>query len=177
MAIVIRKPGQIGALLRRQLERDRDLVARVALETAQRGLAKAIAETDRQGLVDRGTFKLSWKAERVPGGAELRNDAPYAAVIEYGRRPGRPGPPLAPILAWVHRKLVANGQVQEVRGDGVVGEQPYLEPGQGFRYTSGAVLETPVGAMQGSYEMLDADGITFDAPIAPFTLAMPGTIH
>ncbi len=71
----------------------------------------------------------------------------------------------------------ANGQVQEVRGDGVVGEQPYLEPGQGFRYTSGAVLETPVGAMQGSYEMLDADGITFDALIAPFTLAMPGTIH
>ncbi len=71
----------------------------------------------------------------------------------------------------------ANGQVQEVRGDGVVGEQPYLEPGQGFRYTSGAVLETPVGAMQGRYEMLDDDGVTFDAPIAPFTLAMPGTIH
>ena len=71
----------------------------------------------------------------------------------------------------------ANGQVQEVRGDGVVGEQPYLEPGQGFRYTSGAVLETPVGAMQGSYEMQDDDGVTFDAPIAPFTLAMPGTIH
>ena len=71
----------------------------------------------------------------------------------------------------------ANGQVQEVRGDGVVGEQPYLEPGQGFRYTSGAVLETPVGAMEGSYEMLGEDGVTFDAPIAPFTLAMPGTIH
>lgn len=71
----------------------------------------------------------------------------------------------------------ANGQVQEVRGDGVVGEQPYLEPGQGFRYTSGAVLETPVGAMQGRYEMLDDDGVTFEAPIAPFTLAMPGTIH
>lgn len=71
----------------------------------------------------------------------------------------------------------ANGQVQEVRGDGVVGEQPYLKPGQGFRYTSGAVLETPVGAMEGSYEMLDDQGATFDAPIAPFTLAMPGTIH
>lgn len=71
----------------------------------------------------------------------------------------------------------ANGQVQEVRGDGVVGEQPYLEPGQGFRYTSGAVIETPVGSMQGSYEMQDDDGVTFDAPIAPFTLAMPGTIH
>lgn len=71
----------------------------------------------------------------------------------------------------------ANGQVQEVRGDGVVGEQPCLEPGQGFRYTSGAVLETPVGAMQGSYAMLDGDGVAFDATIAPFTLAMPGTIH
>jgi ApaG protein len=71
----------------------------------------------------------------------------------------------------------ANGKVQEVRGDGVVGEQPYLKPGQGFRYTSGAILETPVGAMEGSYEMLADDGVSFDAPIAPFTLAMPGTIH
>lgn len=71
----------------------------------------------------------------------------------------------------------ANGKVQEVRGDGVVGEQPYLLPGQGFRYSSGAVLETPVGAMQGSYQMLADDGHRFDAPIAPFTLAMPGLLH
>ncbi len=71
----------------------------------------------------------------------------------------------------------ANGKVQEVRGEGVVGEQPHLKPGQGFRYTSGAVLETPVGAMQGSYQMLTDDGVHFDAPIPPFTLAMPGTIH
>ncbi|MFZ8984324.1 MAG: Co2+/Mg2+ efflux protein ApaG [Steroidobacteraceae bacterium] len=71
----------------------------------------------------------------------------------------------------------ANGKVQEVEGDGVVGEQPHLQPGQGFRYTSGAVLETPVGAMQGAYEMLADDGIAFDAPIPAFTLAIPGTIH
>jgi len=71
----------------------------------------------------------------------------------------------------------ANGKVQEVRGEGVVGEQPHLKPGQGFRYTSGAVLETPVGAMQGSYQMVSDDGERFDAPIAPFTLAMPGTLH
>ena len=71
----------------------------------------------------------------------------------------------------------ANGKVQEVRGDGVVGEQPHLKPGQGFRYTSGAVLETPVGAMQGSYQMVADDGVRFDAPIAPFTLAMPGQMH
>ena len=71
----------------------------------------------------------------------------------------------------------SNGKVQEVRGEGVVGEQPYLKPGQGFRYSSGAVLETPVGAMQGSYQMVGDDGSQFDAPIAAFRLAMPGLLH
>lgn len=71
----------------------------------------------------------------------------------------------------------ANGKVQEVSGDGVVGEQPYLEPGQRFRYSSGAVLETPVGSMQGLYRMIAEDGMSFDAPIAPFTLAVPGLLH
>ena len=58
----------------------------------------------------------------------------------------------------------ANGNVKETRGDGVVGEQPYLKPGQGFRYSSGAVIETPVGTMQGSYQMMADDGQQFDAP-------------
>ena len=71
----------------------------------------------------------------------------------------------------------ANGGVNEVRGDGVVGEQPRLEPGQGFRYSSGAVLETPVGTMQGSYQMIDADGEPFEAPIPLFRLAMPGILQ
>jgi ApaG protein len=71
----------------------------------------------------------------------------------------------------------ANGKVEEVRGEGVVGEQPHLKPGQGFRYSSGAVLETPVGAMQGSYEMITDDGMRFDAPIAAFRLAMPGIVQ
>lgn len=71
----------------------------------------------------------------------------------------------------------ANGKVQEVRGEGVVGEQPRLEPGQGFRYTSGAVLETPVGSMHGSYRMQAEDGRHFDAPIEAFSLAMPGMLH
>jgi ApaG protein len=71
----------------------------------------------------------------------------------------------------------ANGRVQEVNGDGVVGEQPYLNPGEVFRYSSGAVLETPVGSMQGIYRMEADDGISFDAPIAPFTLAVPGLLH
>lgn len=71
----------------------------------------------------------------------------------------------------------ANGKTQEVHGDGVLGEQPHLQPGQGFRYSSGTVLETPVGAMQGRYEMLDDDGKRFDAPIPAFRLSMPGILH
>jgi ApaG protein len=71
----------------------------------------------------------------------------------------------------------ADGKVQEVHGDGVVGEQPHLQPGQRFRYSSGAIIETPVGAMQGSYSMQGDDGARFDAPIAPFRLAMPGILN
>ena len=63
--------------------------------------------------------------------------------------------------------------MKETRGDGVVGEQPYLKPGQGFRYFSGAVIESPVGTMQGSYQMMADNGQQFDAPIAPFRLAIP----
>ncbi len=71
----------------------------------------------------------------------------------------------------------ANGKVQEVTGDGVVGQQPHLNPGEIFRYSSGAVLETPVGAMQGSYRMEADNGTNFEAPIPPFTLAVPGVLH
>lgn len=70
-----------------------------------------------------------------------------------------------------------NGKVQEVSGDGVVGEQPYLNPGEQFRYSSGAVLETPVGAMQGRYRMHADNGLDFDAPIPAFTLAVPGLLN
>lgn len=71
----------------------------------------------------------------------------------------------------------ANGKVQEVRGDGVVGEQPHLNPGETFRYSSGAVIETPVGSMHGSYNMQADNGTNFNAPIAPFTLAVPGVLQ
>lgn len=71
----------------------------------------------------------------------------------------------------------ADGKVQEVHGEGVVGEQPHLKPGEGFRYTSGTMLETPVGSMQGSYHMLADDGVEFEAEIVPFTLSVPHTLH
>ncbi|MCC9000531.1 MAG: Co2+/Mg2+ efflux protein ApaG [Candidatus Contendobacter sp.] len=71
----------------------------------------------------------------------------------------------------------ANGKVEEVRGEGVVGEQPHLRPGEGFQYTSGAILETSVGSMKGSYQMLADDGRTFDTDIPPFVLSIPRTLH
>jgi ApaG protein len=71
----------------------------------------------------------------------------------------------------------ANGKVQEVRGPGVVGEQPILEPGDCFEYTSGAVIATQVGTMRGSYQMLSPDGHSFDAEIPVFVLSIPRTLH
>ena len=71
----------------------------------------------------------------------------------------------------------AEDKVQEVRGEGVIGQQPELRPGESFEYTSGCSIATPVGTMKGSYFMEAADGRQFDAPIAEFTLAMPRTLH
>ena len=71
----------------------------------------------------------------------------------------------------------SNGMTQEVRGDGVVGEQPHLSPDEGFRYSSGTVLDTPIGSMQGSYRMRADDGTEFDAVIEPFSLADPKVLH
>ena len=70
-----------------------------------------------------------------------------------------------------------NHDVQEVRGLGVIGEQPKLDPGQSFQYTSGASIATPVGTMRGSYQMMAADGTRFDAPIPEFTLSIPRVLH
>ena len=71
----------------------------------------------------------------------------------------------------------ANGDTKEVRGEGVVGEQPVLQPGESYQYTSGSVLETPVGSMHGSYQMIDAEGRAFDATITPFRLATATVLH
>jgi ApaG protein len=71
----------------------------------------------------------------------------------------------------------ANQYVQEVRGQGVVGEQPVLKPTQSFEYTSGTVLATQVGTMSGSYQMVAEDGTEFDAPIPHFVLSVPRVLH
>jgi ApaG protein len=71
----------------------------------------------------------------------------------------------------------AKGLVQEVRGLGVVGEQPLLQPGQSYEYTSGTSIATSVGTMKGAYQMVAADGTRFDAPIPEFTLSVPRVLH
>jgi len=71
----------------------------------------------------------------------------------------------------------ANGKVEEVRGEGVVGDQPWMRPGDRYQYSSGAVLDTAVGTMRGSYQMLADDGTHFETPIPPFTLSIPRTLH
>lgn len=71
----------------------------------------------------------------------------------------------------------ANNKVQEVKGMGVVGEQPFLRPGESFEYTSGSAIATPVGTMRGTYQMVADDGTKFDAVIPEFTLSMPRVLH
>ena len=70
-----------------------------------------------------------------------------------------------------------DGEVQEVKGEGVVGEKPYLKPGEGFSYTSGTMISTPIGTMHGSYQMVADDGVNFDAEIPSFSLTVPNLLH
>ena len=83
----------------------------------------------------------------------------------------------AQLLSRRWRITDANGKVQEVRGEGVIGQQPHLDPGEDFQYTSGAVLETDLGTMEGSYAMVADDGTCFEVPIPAFTLSVPRTLH
>jgi len=75
--------------------------------------------------------------------------------------------------------IIVDGRndIQEVRGLGVVGEQPLLKPGDSFEYTSGTAISSPVGSMKGSYQMVAEDGLRFDAPIPEFTLSVPRVLH
>lgn len=70
-----------------------------------------------------------------------------------------------------------DGHVEEVRGEGVVGQQPLIDAGTSHSYSSGTVMTTKVGTMQGTYQMLAEDGTRFDAVIKPFRLAVPGALH
>lgn len=109
---------------------------------------------DDQSVPEEGRYVFAYTVQ-------IRNDGKVPARL-LGRR-------------WLITD--GNGKEQEVVGEGVVGEQPWLRPGEGFEYTSGAVLETDIGTMRGSYDVLADDGTRFAAPIPPFTLSIPRTLH
>lgn len=101
---------QLGTELRKRLKLDLQAAEVAARNVAARGVGMAQHVSVADGVVDRGHYVGAWRSRNIRGGAELRNDSPHAAVIEYGRRPGAPGPPIGPILAWVRRKI-AGGQL------------------------------------------------------------------
>ena len=109
--------------------------------------------------------------------AEQSNEADHRFVFAYTITLTNTGDTSAKLISrhWVITD--ANQNVQEVRGQGVVGEQPVLQPGQSFEYSSGTVLATQVGTMSGSYRMIAEDGTGFDAPIPQFVLSVPRVLH
>lgn len=125
------------------------------------------------GVDERG-IAVSVRSEYL---AEPSSPAEKRFVFAYHIRIHNTGKRTVRLLTrhWVITN--AESRTQEVRGDGVVGEQPLLAPGEAFEYTSGTVLETPVGSMHGSYGMLDETGERFESPIPAFTLAIPRVLN
>lgn len=120
------------------------------------------------------TIQVSVTSEYLPSHSQPEDNR-YA--FAYHIRITNKGRAAAQLLSrhWVI--IDANQERQEVRGEGVIGEQPIIEPGTEFQYSSGVVIETTVGTMQGSYQLIDGDGNPFDAPIEPFLLSMPHAVH
>ncbi|CAI8964612.1 Co2+/Mg2+ efflux protein ApaG [Methylocaldum szegediense] len=126
-----------------------------------------MASTIRELKVDVKTVYLGQEAYRDGGGYVFA----YTVTMQNtGNVPAR-------LLGRRWLITDANGKTIEVVGEGVVGEHPYLRPGEAFQYTSSTMIETPVGSMQGSYQLLADDGVPFEAPIPPFRLAIPRTLH
>lgn len=119
-------------------------------------------------------IEVQVKTEYLP---EQSNPEQSRYVFAYHIRITNTGHRSARLLTRHWIIMDGEARTQEVRGEGVVGEQPHLAPGETFEYTSGTVLETPVGSMHGSYRMIDDTGTEFDAPIPAFTLAMPRVLH
>jgi hypothetical protein len=118
MARITVRAGDFGRVLSARLRADSKLLKNAAYEAVTRGETEAVRLTDAAGLVDQGLYKRAWQSWPTSYGAVLQNTAPYAGVLEFGRRPGSM-PPEAPIREWVVRKLVANGRVDPADVDNV----------------------------------------------------------
>ncbi|MBB5019726.1 ApaG protein [Chitinivorax tropicus] len=108
---------------------------------------------------------------------EQSDEAAEQYVFAYRVRMTNTGEVPAKLISRYWHITDATGAVQEVRGLGVIGEQPVIKPGQQFEYTSGVSLNTPVGTMRGSYQMVAEDGIPFEADVPQFVLSIPRTLH
>ena len=119
-------------------------------------------------------IRIQVRSEYVPERSSPR-DSSY--LFQYHVRISNVGADTAQLISreWIITN--ADGEVERVKGSGVVGEQPVLPPGGAFEYTSFCPLKTAVGSMQGSYQMVTPDGERFDAVIAPFTLAVPNALN
>jgi ApaG protein len=119
-------------------------------------------------------FSVSVETAYVP---DQSDEAQNRYVFSYTITISNVGSVAAQLISRHWLITDASSEVQEVRGLGVVGAQPLLQPGESFQYTSGCVLTTPVGTMQGSYQIVAEDGTQFETPIPVFTLAIPRTLH
>lgn len=141
-------------------------------DRASTGTAPTTARTF-PGTTTRGIC-VEVRTEYVPERSSVKDQSYW---FQYHVRISNVGAKTAQLISreWIITN--ANGEVERVKGPGVVGEQPVLAPGASFEYTSFCPLNTPVGSMQGSYQMVTADGERFDAVIAPFTLAVPNALN
>jgi ApaG protein len=119
-------------------------------------------------------IRIQVRSEFLPARSSPRNGEYW---FQYHVRIANVGAETAQLISREWTITNAEGEVEKVKGPGVVGEQPVLAPGAAFEYTSYCPLKTTVGSMQGSYQMVTADGQKFDAAIAPFTLAAPHALH
>jgi ApaG protein len=132
------------------------------------------AVAQEKALRENYSVTVSAKTQYLP---EQSDEAASRYVFAYTISIRNEGSVAAQLISrhWIISD--AQGLVQEVRGMGVVGAQPVLQPGQSYEYTSGTSIATPVGTMRGSYQMLADDGTRFEAPIPEFTLSVPRVLH
>jgi ApaG protein len=134
----------------------------------ENGSHRGVSNTTSHGI------RVSVKSEYVP---EQSSPKSHRYVFAYTVRIANEGQGPAQLRSrhWIITD--GAGKIEEVRGPGVVGQQPLLRPGEHFEYTSGCVLGTPRGEMRGTYQMHRPDGTTFDATIAPFSLGLPYSLN
>lgn len=109
--------------------------------------------------------------------AEQSKPSEHKYVFAYTIKITNIGDTAAKLLSRQWLITDSNGKIEEVGGEGVIGKKPYLKPGEAFTYTSGALIATAVGVMEGKYTMLSDTGENFDTPIPQFTLSIPRTLH